>query len=206
MKQPILPRQIGGFTLIEILVAMLLLALMSMMSYQAINAVLNINQRSQQGLAQEARLQRAWQIIGRDIIHLRARTFVDGLGASEPAYITDPSEFGVRFSRGGGPMVRSNPSGLRRIEYRVNEDAQLIRQSWAITESPRLSDGSSMVLVDNVEEVRFEHLTNTFIYSEDWPPINEQHSPTSLPRMIRVFIVMDGERETSKLFPGVVVK
>ena len=65
MKQPTLPRQIGGFTLIEILVAMLLLALMSMMSYQAIDAVLNVNQRSQQGLAQEARLQRAWQIIGR---------------------------------------------------------------------------------------------------------------------------------------------
>ena len=59
MKRPIPPRQIGGFTLIEILVAMLLLALMSMMSYQAIDAVLNINQRSQQGLAQEARLQRA---------------------------------------------------------------------------------------------------------------------------------------------------
>ena len=55
MKQPTRPRQIGGFTLIEILVAMLLLALMSMMSYQAINAVLNINQRCQQGLAQEAR-------------------------------------------------------------------------------------------------------------------------------------------------------
>jgi general secretion pathway protein J len=206
MRQPNLPRQNGGFTLIEILVAMSLLALMSMMSYQAIDAVLNINQRSQQGLAQEARLQRAWQIIGRDIIHLRPRTFVDGLGAIESAYITDPSEFGVRFSRGGGPMVRSNPSGLRRIEYRINQDAQLIRQSWAITESPRLSDGSSMVLVDNVEEVRFEHLTNSFSYSENWPPINEQHSPTSLPRMIRVFILLDGERETSKLFPGVVVK
>ena len=165
MKQLTMARQIGGFTLIEILVAMFLLAFMSIMSYQAIDAVLKINDRSQQSLAQEARLQRAWQIIGRDIIHLRPRTVVDGLGATERAYLTDPSEFGVRFSRGGGPMVRSNPSGLRRVEYRINDDAQLIRQSWAITESPRLSDGSTMVLVDNVEDVRFEHLTEDNIYS-----------------------------------------
>ena len=206
MKQLTVARQIGGFTLIEILVAMFLLAFMSIMSYQAIDAVLKINDRSQHSLAQEARLQRAWQIIGRDIIHLRPRTFVDGLGAIERAYVTDPSEFGVRFSRGGGPMVRSNPSGLRRVEYRVNDDAQLIRQSWAITESPRLSDGSTMVLVDNVEKVRFEHLTKSNIYSEDWPPINETHEPTSLPKMIRVIIVLDGGRETSKLLPGVVVE
>ena len=206
MKQLTMARQIGGFTLIEILVAMFLLAFMSIMSYQAIDAVLKINDRSQQSLAQEARLQRAWQIIGRDIIHLRPRTFIDGLGATERAYVTDPSEFGVRFSRGGGPMVRSNPSGLRRIEYRVNDDAQLIRQSWAITESPRLSDGSTMVLVDNVEKVRFEHLTKSNIYSEDWPPINETHEPTSLPKMIRVIIVLEGGRETSKLLPGVVVE
>ena len=74
MKQLTVARQIGGFTLIEILVAMFLLAFMSIMSYQAIDAVLKINDRSQQSLAQEARLQRAWQIIGRDIIHLRPRT------------------------------------------------------------------------------------------------------------------------------------
>ena len=103
-------------------------------------------------------------------------------------------------------MLRSNPSGLRRVEYFINEDQQLVRQSWAITESPRLSDGSSMVLINNVTEVRFEHLTREFLYSEDWPPINEQHSPTSLPKMIRVIIVLNGERETSKLFPGVFSK
>jgi len=199
-------KQARGFTLIETLVAMLLLAIMSMMSYKAIEAVLLINDRSQQSLAEEALLQRAWQIIVRAICHLRPRTFVDGLGTIEPAYITDPSEFGVRFSRGGGPMVRSNPSGLRRVEYFINENQQLVRQSWAITESPRLSDGSSMALINDVTEVRFEHLTRSYFYSEDWPPINEQHSPTSLPKMIRVIIELDGERETSKLFPGLSVE
>jgi general secretion pathway protein J len=196
----------GGFTLIETVVSMLLLAVMSVLSYQAVDAVLATNERSRQGLAEEASLQRAWQIIGRDIMHLRARPFVDGLGMREPAYVTDRSEFGVRFSRGGGPMVKSNPSGLRRVEYSINREQQLQRQSWAITQSPRQSEGSVLILMDNVDEVVFEHLTKDFFYSPDWPPINETHSLSSLPKMIRVTITVDGLGESSRLFPGLVAE
>ena len=196
----------GGFTLIETVVSMLLLAVMSVLSYQAVDAVLATNERSRQGLAEEASLQRAWQIIGRDIMHLRARPFVDGLGMREPAYVTDRSEFGVRFSRGGGPMVKSNPSGLRRVEYSINREQQLQRQSWAITQSPRQSEGSVLILMDNVDEVVFEHLTKDFFYSPDWPPINETHSLSSLPKMIRVTITVDGLGQSSRLFPGLVAE
>ncbi len=196
----------GGFTLIETVVSMLLLAVMSVLSYQAVDAVLATNERSRQGLAEEASLQRAWQIIGRDIMHLRARPFVDGLGMREPAYVTDRSEFGVRFSRGGGPMVKSNPSGLRRVEYSINREQQLQRQSWAITQSPRQSEGSILILMDNVDEVVFEHLTKDFFYGPDWPPINETHSLSSLPKMIRVTITVDGLGESSRLFPGLVAQ
>ncbi|MDA8734685.1 type II secretion system minor pseudopilin GspJ [Porticoccaceae bacterium] len=196
----------GGFTLIETVVSMLLLAVMSVLSYQAVDAVLATNERSRQGLAEEASLQRAWQIIGRDIMHLRARPFVDGLGMREPAYVTDRSEFGVRFSRGGGPMVKSNPSGLRRVEYSINREQQLQRQSWAITQSPRQSEGSILILMGNVDEVVFEHLTKDFFYSPDWPPINETHSLSSLPKMIRVTITVDGLGESSRLFPGLVAE
>ena len=196
----------GGFTLIETVVSMLLLAVMSVLSYQAVDAVLATNERSRQGLAEEASLQRAWQIIGRDIMHLRARPFVDGLGMREPAYVTDRSEFGVRFSRGGGPMVKSNPSGLRRVEYSINREQQLQRQSWAITQSPRQSEGSILILMGNVDEVVFEHLTKDFFYSPDWPPINETHSLSSLPKMIRVTITVDGLGQSSRLFPGLVAE
>ena len=196
----------GGFTLIETVVSMLLLAVMSVLSYQAVDAVLATNERSRQGLAEEASLQRAWQIIGRDIMHLRARPFVDGLGMREPAYVTARSEFGVRSSRCGGPMVKSNPSGLRRVEYSINREQQLQRQSWAITQSPRQSEGSILILMDNVDEVVFEHLTKDFFYSPDWPPINETHSLSSLPKMIRVTITVDGLGESSRLFPGLVAQ
>jgi hypothetical protein len=103
-------------------------------------------------------------------------------------------------------MVKSNPSGLRRVEYSINRQRQLQRQSWAMTQSPRLTEGSTLILIDNVDEVIFEHLSKDFFYGPDWPPINETHSLRSLPKMIRVTINIDGLGESSRLFPGVVAQ
>ena len=194
----------SGFTLIEAIVSLALLAVLSVMSYQAIEVVIGVDERSRNDLADEAQLQRAWQIIGQDLMHLRPRRFSDGLGSVEPAYVTDLSNFGVRFSRGGGPMVRSNPSGVRRIDYKLNQEQQLIRTSWAITESPRQSDGTVLTLLDNVSKVEFNHLAKSGNYSLDWPPINVNLSPYALPRMISVTITAENGFETSRLFAGVV--
>ena len=134
-----------GFTLIETLIALSLLAIISVMSFQAIEVVINADERSRMKESGATEIQRAWQIIHRDIMHLRNRPFKDGLGGTEPAYISDSDQFGVRFSRGGGPMIATNPSGIRRIYYSLSSSGQLIRQSWGISESPRYSDGVTLV-------------------------------------------------------------
>lgn len=92
----------SGFTLLEAVISLLLLAVLSVMSYQGVEVVLGANERSRSALADEAELHRAWQTISRDFLHIRPRAFADGLGSVERAYLTDPSEFGVRFSRGVG--------------------------------------------------------------------------------------------------------
>jgi type II secretion system protein J len=180
------------------------MAFMSVLSYQAIDMVIEVNERSRSDLAEEAKLQRAWQIIGQDLLHLRPRTFVDERGSIEPAYLTDPSEFGLRFSRGGGPMIRSNPSGVRRVAYSINEDQQLQRQSWAITGSTRDSEGSRLILLNGVEEILLEHLAPDHSYDPNWPPLNQEVSVRSLPKMIRLTIGLVNKTETTVLFPGVI--
>jgi general secretion pathway protein J len=190
-----------GFTLIEVVVSLTLLAIMSVMAYQALAVVLDTNERSRQQLAAQSRLQRAWSIIGRDLWHLRNRSFSDGLGKIELPYMTDPSDFGVRFSRGGGPMLAANPSGVSRVYYSLNDDHQLMRTTWAITDSPRDSDGSARALIDGVEEVVFEHL-GAKEFSVNWPPLGSGGG-AALPRMVRVTIELQDGQRTSRLYPGV---
>ncbi|MDC1210844.1 type II secretion system minor pseudopilin GspJ [Porticoccaceae bacterium] len=191
-----------GFTLIEALVSLMLLAVMSVMSYQAVEVILGTNERSRGQLEDESQLHRAWQVISRDIMHLRPRVFADGLGGTERAYLTDPSDFGVRFSRGGGPMVRSNPTGISRIEYRLNSDNQLERLSWPITASSLTSEGTRLILLSNVDEVEIEQLSRDNNFSPDWPPLNQRHHVLSLPKMIRITIIQEDDSETSRLLPG----
>ena len=193
-----------GFTLIEVMVSVTIMALMSVLSYQAVDVVIEVNERSRSDLAEEAKLQRAWQIIGQDLLHLRPRTFVDERGSIESAYLTDPSEFGLRFSRGGGPMIRSNPSGVRRIAYSINEEQQLQRQSWAITGSTRDSEGTRLLILNDVEEILLEHLTPDYSYDPNWPPLNQKVTIRSLPKMIRLTIRLVDKTETTVLFPGVI--
>lgn len=192
----------SGFTLVEAVVSLMLLAVMSVMSYQAVEVILGANERSHGALSNEAQLHRTWQIINRDLFHLRPRTFADGLGSKEPAYITDPDQFGVRFSRGGGPLTASNPTGVTRIEYSLNSDDQLERRSWPITATSLNDDGNLLILLNNVDKVEIEQLSRAKQFVPDWPPINETHSPLSLPRMIRITIIMLNGAETTRLIPG----
>lgn len=191
-----------GFTLIETLIALSLLALISLMSYQAIEVVIGADERSRAKQVGEKEIQRAWQIIHRDLMHLRNRSFKDGLGRTNDPYFTDSSDFGVFFTRGSGPMVTPNPSGIRRVYYNLNDDQQLIRQSWGITESIRYSEGVTLVLLDSVDEILFEHLGANNLFTPDWPPPKVRNSDP-LPKMIRVTITLENGVETSRLFLGV---
>ncbi|MAV86468.1 MAG: type II secretion system protein GspJ [Gammaproteobacteria bacterium] len=203
-EQLILKKQLG-FTLIEVIVSLFLLSILSIMSYQAVEVMTQMNKRSQESFQDESQLAQALQIIGRDFLHIKPRRFYDGLSEMEDAYFTDPSDFGIRFTRGGGPSIKSNPSGLRRIDYRLNVDDQLIRTSWGATESPRQSDGVKLRLLDNVSEIKINHLDANGNYHPDWPPPNAPaRSGKLLPRMIEIKITFKNEAEITRIYPGVI--
>lgn len=204
MKQAMKPPVTGrGFTLIEVVVAMLLLAVMSLMAWQAVDVVLGVNQRSRDSLAATVQLQRAWQQIGSDIYHLRARPFTDGLGTVEGAYVTGRNEARVlSLSRGGGAPIATNPTGLTRISYVLNGN-ELLRQSWPIHMSPREVAPQQQVLLEAVREIRFEQLNRQYDFEPAWPPLNEAHALTSVPRLIRVTITLVNGTSTHKVFVGV---
>lgn len=193
----------SGFTLIEVVVAMLLLAVMSVMAYQGLEQVLAANSRSLDRMQSEAALQRTWQIITQDIIHLRARSIRDSRGGLEPAYFTRNDEFLVSFSRGGGPMLPYNPSGMQRITYGIDKQDRLIRLAAPATALPEEEVLYQQVLLEGVKEVRFLQLNSSNDFEPNWPPLNEDLSPEYLPRMVQVHILMQDGTETHREIPGV---
>jgi general secretion pathway protein J len=192
-----------GFTLIEAVVAMLLLAVMSMLAWQAVDVVLGVNQRSRNSLAATVQLQKAWQQIGSDIFHLRTRPFADGLGTVEGAYVSGRNRANVLdLSRGGGTPMATNPSGLTRVSYLL-EGSTLLRRSWPVHLSPREADPQQQVLLQEVREIRFEQLNRQYDFVPTWPPLNEEHTLSSVPSLIRVTITLNNGTSTYKIFAGI---
>ncbi len=194
-----------GFTLLETVVSLFLLAVMSVMAYQAIESVLEANQRSKEALADEQQLQLTWQIISNDLLHLRARHYADGFGGIEAAYQTSNSDILLSFTRGGGSLLGSNPTGLTRVQYSLDEEGRLLRTVWPIFVSLRDSDGQQRVLLDSVSGIDFNNLTALGYYSLDWPPIEVEFEENilSLPLMVEVSILLEDGSISSRLFPGI---
>ncbi len=194
-----------GFTLLETVVSLFLLAVMSVMAYQAIEAVLDTNQRSREALADEQQLQLTWQIISNDLLHLRARHYADGFGGIEAAYQTSNSDILLSFTRGGGALLESNPTGLTRVQYSLDEEGSLIRTVWPVFVSLRDSDGQQRVLLDKVSNIDFNNLTALGYYSLDWPAIDVdfEENILSLPLMVEVSILLEDGSVSSRLFPGI---
>ena len=194
-----------GFTLLETVVSLFLLAVMSVMAYQAIESVLGANQRSQEDLADEQQLQLTWQIISNDLLHLRARHYADGFGGIEAAYQTSNSDILLSFTRGGGALLESNPTGLTRVQYSIDGEGRLLRTVWPIYLSQRDSDGQPRVLLNSVSNIDFNNLTELGYYSLDWPTIDVEFEENilSLPLMVEVSILLEDGSISSRLFPGV---
>jgi len=194
-----------GFTLLETIVSLFLLAVMSVMAYQAIETVLDANQRSQEALEDEQQLQLTWQIISNDFLHLRARQYSDGFGGIEAAYQTSNSDIILSFTRGGGALLESNPTGLTRVQYSLDDEGRLVRTVWPVFVSLRDSDGQQRVLLNEVSGVDFNNLTGLGYYSLDWPPIDAdiEDNLLSLPLMVEVSILLEDGTISRRLFPGV---
>ncbi len=191
-----------GFTLLEMVVALLLLSILSVMTFQGVQGLWQLDEESRTGGSQEAALSRVWQVFGADLTALRPRLFADGRGGWQRAFETGISEFVVQFSRAGEVRNFTNPSGLVRVRYRLEQD-QLWRESWPAT-SVATDEPSLRLLLTGVDTLTVETLAEDNRYTPNWPPLNEQVDQLSLPRMIRVELTLQNGDTTRKLFPGVV--
>jgi hypothetical protein len=60
-------------------------------------------------------------------------------------------------------------------------------------------------LLDNVSEIKINHLDANGNYYPDWPPPNAPaRSGKLLPRMIEIKIIFKNETEITRIYPGVI--
>lgn len=162
-----------GFTLLELLIASIIFAIMAIMAYGGLANVLDNSKSSKQALKRLQQVQQSVAVLNRDFSQIIHRPIRDEFGNTQP-YLDAGNNIDnlIEFSRGG----RVNPAGLlrstlQRIAYRF-DDESLVRLQWPQLDRAQEAEPRQTILIDNLENVSIRFLDQNAEWQEQWPPLN----------------------------------
>ena len=176
-----------GFTLLEILIALFIFTIVSMMMSSGLRAVMNSQAVTEKQADKLANLQLSLLLLSRDIEQAINRPVTAAKGNIEQSLIGTPMS--VTFTHAGfanpeGQLARST---LQRTQY-VFAKNTMVRNTWQVLDQTAKTLPQSRILLDNVSDLRFEYLNLQGKFSNHWPEDNLSQS--ALPKGIRVHLTI----------------
>lgn len=189
----------GGFTLLEVMVAMALLALLGLAAALTLNSGLRSQQVVGESIESLQRLQLTQQLLRRDLEQLVVRQGRNERGDARTQVLVapadgDPQGVLLDFYKAGRRILsRSSPgSSLERVRYRLR-DGRLIRESSPLIDTPLGTQWHSATLLEAVADVDLRFFYN-HTWIDQWPPVRGvagQASPAMLPQALELTIETD---------------
>jgi general secretion pathway protein J len=163
-----------GFTLLELLVAMFIAAVMFAIGYGAINQAVNNNGALTEQQTRLKEVQTAMRTLEQDLVQLAPRPVRQSLGDGYlPALIgqADPNTQPIlQLTRGGW----NNPSGvqrpgLQRVAYFLEKNT-LRREYWTVLDPTLTNTTQKRDLLTHVKAVTFRFMDVSRTWQTQWPP------------------------------------
>lgn len=191
-----------GFTLLELLIASTIMAIMAIMAYGGLANVIDNSRTSEQALKRLQQIQQSVSVISRDMSQILPREVRDEYGNKQP-YISAGSnaDYLLEFTRGG----RVNPanllrSTLLRVGYQL-EDEKLLRIQWPQLDNAPGAETKETVLIDNIENVTLRFIDDNAESHGQWPPLNTGASDNTVDiRAIEIVIQLNDWGEIRRLY------
>lgn len=198
-------RKLGGFTLIEVLLALGIFSSLTLSANQVLNNVLNSSEQSEIVGNALKELQRTLFIMDSDFRQFAARPYRNEsqqlpeqlleLGDG----IIDSQGYGVRFVRGGwiNPQQIFARGEMVKVGYRL-QDQKLERLRWTHPDSGNASEPAVMTMLNGVEELRFEVSNDGTSWQRSWT------KPLEVPKALKIIFKSQryGEIERIYLLPA----
>jgi general secretion pathway protein J len=202
-----------GFTLIEVIVAISIFALLGFASYKVVHGLSLARETITKHSEELRRLVNAMNVINRDFSQLSPRKIMDESGKVIPAFYSQ-GDYTVEFTRIGVPnplMVKR--AKVARIAYRFSKelDAEefellendssmstvigdgkqgyLLRYIWPVLDRGDDKSPKMQVVLVGVKRLELEYMYDKDKWSDKWPPANSGSSSSGdLPYAIKLII------------------
>jgi general secretion pathway protein J len=168
-----------GFTLIEIMIAVLISAILAVMAFEAMQQALNNRVHVREAGQRVRAVQNAMRTFVQDFSQLTPRPVREPLGGEfQPAVLartTVATE--VSLTRGGW----MNPAGLsrstlQRVRY-VLREGKLYREYWMVLDASLEPQPQSKELLAGVKSFRVRFMNDGRTWQDSWPPPSLSNPP-----------------------------
>ena len=148
-----------GFTLIEVLIAIAITAVVAALAYTSLSTVISGVESSRAAAERTYEINRAFMLLSRDLRQFVDRPVRDEFGDTEPAMLGGmAARYALSFTRSGWHNPNTLPrSNLQRVNYLLEDDA-LWRESYAVLDRAGDTEGARVRLLDGVESLELAFL------------------------------------------------
>jgi len=197
-------RRAQAFTLIEVLVALAIFGVLSVLAYQALGQSLSNAELLGDRMDRLRAIQQTMRLLGQDLVQTTPRPVRDPLtGGIIGSIRTEPgTEFALEVTRGGWPNPAGMPRGtLQRVAYKI-EDGELLRIHWNVLDATLNTEPIATALLDDVESILFNYLPPGGDWSSQWPVYGVTGPQTlrSRPQVVEVVLTLIDEGEIRRFF------
>lgn len=197
-------RRFQGFTLLELLIALAIFALVGAMAFGGLKGVLDQKEHTMAQSQRLSDLQKAYRIMQRDLEQMVNRKIRNEFGDQVDALVGGSGFNGVEFSRAG----YANPAGflrsdIQRVAY-IPDQETLLRRTWRVLDRAQDTLPDEQVLVEGMQRFSMRFLDKDNEWQDQWPPqsaITGGSATVGFPRAVEVQLELDDVGTLSWLFP-----
>ena len=190
-----------GFTLIEMVVAIAIFAVVSVLAYGGLNHVLKNQEHIQDSAKRLKNLQLTFRYLERDVGQIIDRSVRNQYGDTQFAFVGDEDK-AVSFTHSGwrnpANLVRSK---LQRVTYELSEDT-LKRYNWAQLDGAIAEEYFTTNLLDDVESISMRYMDPNRQWHDTWPPLNSNPQNIGIPIALEITVKAKPWGEVKRIFAG----
>lgn len=190
--------QSNGFTLIEIVIALFIFAILGTIAAIGLHSVIQTHKHLEKVDNNMSRLAMALTLMRRDFIQITDRAITSTSGGILPAFMVI-NNHDIEFTTGGytNPFSVNKRGTLQRVAYQL-ENNKLVRLTWSVMDRPPHIESSRRVMLNDVTDMNLGFLDNKNQIINVWTP---GANVGMLPNAIIFTLTLQNHNTLQSVFP-----